>query len=370
MVSNLAGRIIVGFFLLIAVGVTGVGGWQIWDQHRQIATYQPVAATVLASRVEVHRGSKSTTYRPDVEYRYQVAGQMYSSRAVLPARASASSRWAHEVVRRYPPGAGTTAYHDPGNPAAAFLYRHYSFAPYLLVFMGMIFVTIVLALLLGGGGHDRAPTAPAIDDGWFALKPTSRIGRRQAIANILAVLWCGVVGLAWGHYVAVADRPLETAATVVGVVGLVVGGILVGMAIYYWLLERKVGDAVVAVSVPVVNSGEPFTVRVTQALHDNVLLEEMRVGLQCQVTTEERRGNETHYTTRTCFEESRPAAGADFPRAGEHLEAHCELLAPAGQPSSTPTGLGGYPRYEWFVTVCTQLTGSPDYRAKFPVRVR
>lgn len=370
MVSNLPGRIIVGVFLVMALAFTGLGAWQVWEQHRKIATYQPVPATVLACRVEVQRGSKSTTYRPDVEYRYQVGDRTYTSRAVAPVRESAGSRWAHDIVRRYPPGAGTTAYHDPADPGAAFLYRHYSFSPYLFVFFGMIFVTVVLALLLGGGGYDRAPTAPATDDGWFALKPTSRIGRRQAIANILAVLWCGVVGLAWGHYAAVADRPLETAATVTGVIGLVVGGVLVGGAVYYWLLERKIGDAAVAVSVPVVHSGEAFQVRVTQPLRDNVVLEEMLVGLQCQVTTKERRGNKTSYQTRTLFEETQQAAGADFPRAGENLLAVCELLAPAGQPSSTPTGWGDYPRYEWFVTVTTKLTGSPDYRAKFPVRVR
>ncbi len=61
-------------------------------------------------------------YVPDVSYRYEVAGEKYSSRRVFLSDTGFSKlRNAREVIARYPRGANVEVRYDPANPKRACL---------------------------------------------------------------------------------------------------------------------------------------------------------------------------------------------------------------------------------------------------------
>jgi hypothetical protein len=142
------------------------GGWRVWVQHRQLATYRPVPVTVLASRVEEMSGDSGPTYRPVVTYRYAVAGRTYIGKRVTPLNESRSGRWAYDVIGRYAVGTTETAYYDPARPSESFLLRRSSPAPY-------VFVALPLLALCGsvyargkerGEGHAARKPGPGVAD--------------------------------------------------------------------------------------------------------------------------------------------------------------------------------------------------------------
>jgi hypothetical protein len=89
--------------------------------------FVPVEATVLRSDLrveeEVDRGSKTTTYFPEVEYDYTVDGDTYTSDSVYPGRVGGTSNRSdnQSVVDDHPPGAEVEAYYHPEDPSRSFL---------------------------------------------------------------------------------------------------------------------------------------------------------------------------------------------------------------------------------------------------------
>ena len=86
------------------------------------ASWPSTMGTVTFSTVERRQSSDSTASYPVVNYTYQVMGQMFEGRKIMPGPETGGS-FAHKVVARYPVGAQVMVYYDPNNPSDAVLER-------------------------------------------------------------------------------------------------------------------------------------------------------------------------------------------------------------------------------------------------------
>jgi Protein of unknown function (DUF3592) len=124
--------------LFLGIGVTFLA-----KEQRRLSVFQPVTATVLSTRVDVHSDSDGSTYEPVVVYRYRVQDREYTASRVTPLKESRSGRWARRVTARYQVGGNYTAFYDPENPAEAFLLRSRSILPWAFIgipLVGLLFI--------------------------------------------------------------------------------------------------------------------------------------------------------------------------------------------------------------------------------------
>ena len=128
-------------FGVLAVGIASVavalasGAIGAWRVARRVRTeYVAAACVVLDSRVateaRTHRhavtGRRSehvtTVYKPEVRYRYQVAGQYFASNRFSPRPVGEEApEPVRAIVERYPAGRACTCWYDPSRPEDAFL---------------------------------------------------------------------------------------------------------------------------------------------------------------------------------------------------------------------------------------------------------
>jgi hypothetical protein len=86
--------------------------------------WTPVSCTVISSRVQSHRGDKSTTYRVDILYSYEFNGREHrSDRYQFMGGSSSGYKGKAGIVRRYPAGSKRTCYVNPNAPEEAVLER-------------------------------------------------------------------------------------------------------------------------------------------------------------------------------------------------------------------------------------------------------
>ena len=144
-------RAALAFLALFGLVFGGIGGTIMMREHRRLTTWLPVEATVLSKSVDRHSDSDGTTYSPIVVYRYSVNGRPYTSSGVLPTKESRSGGWARRIVEEYELNRTYTAWHNPADPAQAFLRRSRSIVAAILTSIGALLV--VVAVLV----HRRAP---------------------------------------------------------------------------------------------------------------------------------------------------------------------------------------------------------------------
>ena len=82
--------------------------------------------------------SDGDTYRPVVEYRYQVDDRPYTSTRTLPIAESRSGKWAHRVIGRFTVGNTYTAWYDPEAPSEAFIVRSRSMIAPVFTLIGVL----------------------------------------------------------------------------------------------------------------------------------------------------------------------------------------------------------------------------------------
>ncbi|MEL6430684.1 MAG: DUF3592 domain-containing protein [Planctomycetota bacterium] len=114
------------FVCLFWNGIVGVFDFVLlrgaYMERRARTTFESVEATVLSSRVSSSTSDGSTTYRPNVRYRYTVAGQDFESDRISYSVFGSSDRdYAYGTVDDYPVGAQVEALVDPANPSEAVL---------------------------------------------------------------------------------------------------------------------------------------------------------------------------------------------------------------------------------------------------------
>jgi hypothetical protein len=82
--------------------------------------------------------SDGDTYRPVIEYRYQVDDRLYTSTRALPIPESRSGKWAREVIAGFSVGGRYTAWYDPGAPSEAFIVRSHSIIAPVFALLGIL----------------------------------------------------------------------------------------------------------------------------------------------------------------------------------------------------------------------------------------
>jgi hypothetical protein len=128
-----------------------VGSTQFVQQRRNLAHAERVEATITHSQVftstssntnrELLRSNSTTTHRPDVRFRYTVAGRSHESDLLYPtsiARTYASHEAAARELAPYPLQARVNAYVDRTQPGKAFLIAEASQAPAVFIVLGLL----------------------------------------------------------------------------------------------------------------------------------------------------------------------------------------------------------------------------------------
>jgi len=136
-----------GFGLvMLYVGVT-----QYFMQRRLLANARRVDAVIVHSSVfsstsadtdrRPLRSTSTTTYRPDVKFRYRVGDTDYESDLLYPnviVRAYASRESAAEELAPFPVDAKVQAYVDPSLPDKAYLLASAGSGPVVFIIIGLL----------------------------------------------------------------------------------------------------------------------------------------------------------------------------------------------------------------------------------------
>ncbi len=126
-------------------------------------------AKILSSEIEVSKAKESTSYEAKFTYTFDVDGQEYSGNQYGFFVFSGSEKASEELVSRYPVGAETKIFYNPGQPSDAVMDR--ALGPAVWVCIGPIAMTIIggVVLLLGFRGR-------IVSDGQEANVSTQEFG--------------------------------------------------------------------------------------------------------------------------------------------------------------------------------------------------
>ncbi|MGH7132613.1 MAG: DUF3592 domain-containing protein [Phycisphaerales bacterium] len=149
------GRIVAQWIVFLVFGGFGivlayVGVTQSILQRRMLAAAQPIVATIVHSEVfkstssdtdtRLGRDNSTSSYRPDVRFRYSLAEVEYESDLLYPTiivRGYASAEDAAAELTPYPVGASVMAHVDPANPGKAFLIAERTSLPTAFIWVGL-----------------------------------------------------------------------------------------------------------------------------------------------------------------------------------------------------------------------------------------
>ena len=136
-----------GFGLvMLYVGVT-----QFFQQRRSLTNAERVDAIITHSEVftstsadtdnRLGRSNSTTTHRPNVKFRYRVAGEQYESDLMYPTvivTSYPSRSMAAEALAPFPVNAKVRAYVDPSHPEQAFLIASSRNGPVVFIIIGLL----------------------------------------------------------------------------------------------------------------------------------------------------------------------------------------------------------------------------------------
>lgn len=93
-------------------------------------------------------GDSSTTYRPHVQYEYEVMGASYTNDKIKVGMVVSTSavKKVQETLARFPVGSTVKVYYDPNNPADSVLEQKAS--SNLTLILGIIFLGVGLCMVL------------------------------------------------------------------------------------------------------------------------------------------------------------------------------------------------------------------------------
>jgi len=119
----------------------------IWLAVCQLRTesYSVTEGMVTHSDLKVESDSKEISYRPEVRFRFQVAGQEYEGKRIRYDYLTLRKDRAYEVLSNYPVQKTVTVYYNPDAPADAVLEKELDIAG----FYGLLFLTPFNAISFG-----------------------------------------------------------------------------------------------------------------------------------------------------------------------------------------------------------------------------
>jgi hypothetical protein len=190
-------------------------------------SWTAVQATVVKSEVRTQRGDESTTYSPNILYKYTFDGREYgSNRYAFMGGSSSGYDAKRQLVSRYAPGMRFTAYVDPSDPVEAVIERGFT-TDMLVLLVPVAFILVGVAGLyfsvrsarragatagcamvrsdrlaapLAGRFVPTARSAPQAGrltgaPGCFALKPAQSPGLKLFSIAVVAAFWNGIVSV-------------------------------------------------------------------------------------------------------------------------------------------------------------------------------
>lgn len=108
-------------FMLVGLVIATYGVRDLVKASRS-ASWPTVEGTIIRSRINTKSDSNGSTYEPDIEFRYTVGNQVYSSTCIRAGmRMSASQRFAAAFTSRFPEGTAVRIGYDPLDPASGIL---------------------------------------------------------------------------------------------------------------------------------------------------------------------------------------------------------------------------------------------------------
>lgn len=147
-----------GFAVFVGLFLLSGTSWMLYNAVKNLRTsarrdeFDPVEARVLGSELTVSTG-ESTSYNPNIEYEYTVAGKTYTSESVYPGTDFdiQNKSTAESLVETYSEGDIVEAYYDPANPTDAFLENKSVATGSIIIIITTGFGTVVgLGLVIGG----------------------------------------------------------------------------------------------------------------------------------------------------------------------------------------------------------------------------
>src|SRR5215212_2320569 len=128
-----------------------VGAMQFWQQRRNLAHAKPIDAVIVHSAVKVSKtrdtdervgfSNSTTTYLPEVRFRYAVAGTEYESERLHPSiieQSYGSELAAAEVLAPFPLEARVRAHVNTAHPDQAFLIAEKGNGPLVFLILGVL----------------------------------------------------------------------------------------------------------------------------------------------------------------------------------------------------------------------------------------
>lgn len=137
-------------FLAVGLSVLSWGVWQGYLNLVEVRTWKEVQATVISKRIEEKSDSDGATYRPVIEFEYEVEGRLYRSHRYDISNVSSSGRAAKEhILDGYEVGGTCTAYYDPDDASRAVLSRETSYLFVMLIMFGLVFAGVGSGFVFG-----------------------------------------------------------------------------------------------------------------------------------------------------------------------------------------------------------------------------
>lgn len=201
------------FFVVGAAVLVSLGGKAAGALHA--GSWNAVEATVVSSRVRSHSGD-STTYSPDILYRYTVDDREYcSNRYDFMGGYGGSYARKKAVADRYPPGSHFTAYVNPADPTDAVIERRFT-GEMLVLLVPLLFMAAGVAGAFfairaarrpaAGVAASNLPSTAATSASWrpagrsgtpargpAPLKPRQSPGLKLFAVGFAALFWNGIV---------------------------------------------------------------------------------------------------------------------------------------------------------------------------------
>lgn len=159
------GITVANVFILMALLLCGVTGYEVLQHNGAVQEYEPTEATIESATVVEDYHDEEWRYRPEITYRYVVDGETYTNDNVFPGdftRWSERQSWAEDWVREYSQytngavwedgsGETVTIYYDPADPAASYLVNDGMPTTWLILAgVGLSFLLVGLWLIRRG----------------------------------------------------------------------------------------------------------------------------------------------------------------------------------------------------------------------------
>jgi hypothetical protein len=351
----------------------GIGWWWVAVQHYRLATYVPVQATILESRV-VPGGKES--YEPFIRYSYVGQERRYEANRVLAVGSvSTTGTWPWRVCAQFPTGASATAWRSPKNPADSILLRDVELFGHVFAMVGFVCFFVAAYALFQSIRGRRTTVAPRRRrDGTFDLRQEFPIRWAFYLSALRAVAWYAYYAVVLGDYLVLTKDPFDLSFLGSAAVTAGVGIFWIVPTWRCWRLCHDFTNARLSADRNQFRLGEAVRLRLDQAILRPLKIEELSLGAVCM---------------RSDRDETRTALSASvsyFPAAiasstykklevnrdylpGSQLSANCELVFPAHAPPSSPPNSTTFPIYQWFLVLEVAASEQPKLSVRFPIVV-